>query len=117
MQSDSITTIADVFKTMPDSLLPYLTQNDKLDLLDFNASGMKAKVTNKFNDQTTLDSLSSNYLRLTLSRFSVMEMNLLNAERTLPDSASHIIKTTLTLGNQHQSKIVKIYTAKWKPLK
>ena len=34
----------DVFKQMPDSLLPYLTQNNRLDFIDFMDSNMVAIV-------------------------------------------------------------------------
>ena len=32
----------DVFTAMPDSVLPTLTRNNRLDMIDFVASGMKA---------------------------------------------------------------------------
>ena len=37
--------IRDVFKQMPDSLMPYLTGNNRLDFIDFMDSNMKASVT------------------------------------------------------------------------
>lgn len=37
----------DVFKQIPDSLVPYLSQNNRLDFIDFLDSNMKAEVRNK----------------------------------------------------------------------
>ena len=34
--------IRDVFKQMPDSLMPYLSQNNRLDFIDFLDANMKA---------------------------------------------------------------------------
>ena len=36
-------TMADVLRTMPDSILPLLTQNDRLDLVDEWQGGVKLK--------------------------------------------------------------------------
>lgn len=41
-------TIRDIFKQMPDSLMPYLSQNNRLDFIDFLDSHMKAEVRNTF---------------------------------------------------------------------
>ena len=43
-----------VFVSMPDSLLPLLTRNDRLDLLDYHKAGMEARVTNLMGGTTTL---------------------------------------------------------------
>ena len=40
-------TMAEVFKQMPDSLMPYITHNDRLDMIDYLDAGMKAEVTNR----------------------------------------------------------------------
>ena len=44
----SQTTMRDVFRQMPDSIVPYLTENNRLDFIDFIDSNMKAEVTNAF---------------------------------------------------------------------
>ena len=43
-----------VFVSMPDSLLPLLTRNDRLDLLDYHKAGMEARVINLMGGTTTL---------------------------------------------------------------
>ena len=55
------------FSNMPDSLLPYLSHNNRLDLVDFMNSGMKAVVTNKFEEQTEMTMLTTDSLSLLLN--------------------------------------------------
>ncbi len=120
--SSTTQTMADAFRAMPDSLLPYLSKNNRLDLVDFIESKMTARVTNAFDGETTLDTLSTDYLSLTLSPSSVMEMRLLPSTKhqsptaNHPSPITHIIQTTLTLGEKHKVRVVKTYTSKWSPL-
>ena len=44
----------DVISTMPDSLAPYLTENNRLDMIDFKEANMKAEVHNAFEGKTEL---------------------------------------------------------------
>ena len=48
------TNINAVFVYVPDSLLPLLTRNDRLDLLDYHKAGMEARVTILMGGTTTL---------------------------------------------------------------
>ena len=47
-------TIRDVFKSMPDSLMPYLSNNNRLDFIDFMDSNMKAEVKNQFGGNSIM---------------------------------------------------------------
>ena len=51
-------TISEVFREMPDSLLPTLSKNNRLDMLDFMASGMKAEVTNRLGGRSEMTALT-----------------------------------------------------------
>ena len=53
---------------MPDSLLPYLNKNQRLELLELRDMKVKAEVKNLLNGNTVMDTLTTNYLSLTLSR-------------------------------------------------
>ena len=64
----------DVFSAMPDSVLPTLTRNNRLDMIDFVSSGMKAEVNDVFNEKSTLDTLTADYLHITLSEAVKVEM-------------------------------------------
>ena len=65
--SASAIEMKDVFSAMPDSVLPTLTRNNRLDMIDFKVSGMKAEVNDVFDDKSTLDTLTADYLHITLS--------------------------------------------------
>lgn len=110
-------TVSDVFKEMPDSLFPYLSRNNRLDMIDFKSSGMNARITNSFDKPTTLDTLSADYLKLTLSPISSLEIQLIPRAENQTDSCSHIIKTTLTLGDKHPVKVVKSFSQQWTEMK
>ena len=66
----------DVFAQMPDSLLPLLTQNNRLDCIDFIENNMPAKVKNRFDTYSELKTLTANYLLLRPSAHSQVEMKL-----------------------------------------
>lgn len=106
-------TMAELFKEMPDSLLPYITHNDRLDMIDYLDAKMKAEVTNKLNGKSTLDSISANYLHLTLNEAVTVEMGTLPTEKLTADSCSHVICVITTYGSPAIESTLKFYTAKW----
>lgn len=70
-------TMRQLFVSLPDSvLMPQLTKVNREDCIDFLDSKMKAEVTNRFDGKSTLDTLSADYLHLTLSPMSEVEMKL-----------------------------------------
>ena len=77
------TDIKDVFTAMPDSVLPTLSRNNRLDMIDFVLSGMKAEVNDVFDEKSTLDTLTADYLHITLSEAVKVEMKLLPSSRQL----------------------------------
>ena len=85
----------DVFSAMPDSVLPTLTRNNRLDMIDFVSSGMKAVVNDVFNEKSTLDTLTADYLHITLSEAVKVEMKLLPSSRQLVDSAEQVWRSLL----------------------
>lgn len=105
--------MAELFKQMPDSLMPYLTTNNKLDMLDFIDAGMEAKVTNKFDGESILCELDSTYLRLKLNTSVEVEMKLLSSSNLLNDSTKHLICIVTTYGDLIKESVLKLFTSKW----
>ena len=105
--------MAELFKQMPDSLMPYLTTNNKLDMLDFIDAGMEAKVNNKFDGESILCELDSTYLRLKLNTSVEVEMKLLSSSNILNDSTKHIICLVTTYGDLIKESVLKLFTSKW----
>lgn len=115
LSSAQTTTIRDVFKAMPDSLLPYLTQNHRLDFIDFMDSGMEAKVTNELGGTSVMTVLKDNYLHLRLSESSVLQIRLLPV-CTPVDGMQQIICMVCTYGTSGQESAITFYSCSWSPL-
>ena len=96
----------DVFSQMPDTLLPYLSQNNKLDMMDFMESGMTADIVNGFDEHTCMTTLTDDYIRISLSPASSIEMKLLSTDKMLPDSADCILCMVRTVGTVQKSSTV-----------
>ena len=103
--SASAIEMKDVFSAMPDSVLPTLTRNNRLDM-----------VNDVFDDKSTLDTLTADYLHITLSEAVKVEMKLLPSSSQLADSASHVICMVMTYGKQPIESKVTLFTSQWAPL-
>ncbi|MGM9733588.1 MAG: DUF3256 family protein [Prevotella sp.] len=108
--------IKDVFSAMPDSVLPTLTRNNRLDMVDFIASGMKAEVNDVFDGKVTLDTLTADYLHLTLSEAVKVEMKLLPSSESLADTSDCVVCVVMTYGVKPKESSVRMFTSKWSPL-
>ena len=64
----------DIFAAMPDSVLPLVTKNDRLDCIDFIENHMEAKVRNRMGAFVQLDTLTADYLRFRTSKRAWLEM-------------------------------------------
>ena len=59
--------IRDVFKQMPVSVMPYLSENNRLDFIDFIDSDMKAIVRNRLGGSSEMISLTDSTLSIRMS--------------------------------------------------
>lgn len=105
--------ISDVFAAMPDSLVPYLTENNRLDMIDFSTMNMKAEVENMFGEKSEMLSLSDNYLKLQLNDFTVVEMKLMKTDSLMCDSSMHVVYLVKTIGRETKFSTVRKYTSEW----
>ena len=121
-QSDSVDIsnirLRDVFISMPDSLLPTLSHNQKLDLIDYMESGLKAEVKNRFEGQSELLSLTADSLSLRVSQGLTVDMLLLPLEEAAIDSCSQVVCVVERFGTSPdcQESRVRLYSIKWRPL-
>lgn len=76
-QERALPQMRDVFAQMPDSLLPAVTKNNRLDCIDFIENGLEAKVRNAFDDYVALEALTPDYARFRTSAAAVLELKLL----------------------------------------
>ena len=110
--------IRDVFRAMPDSLLPYLTANNRLDFIDFIDSGMKAEVRNSLGGQSLMTALTADSLSITLNEQSRADMVLLSVEGEPVDSCQQVVCLLTTVGcsPMPQETLVDFYSLGWRKL-
>jgi len=109
------TTMRDMLKTMPDSLIPYLSENNRLDMIDFVDTNMEAIVTNDLGGKSQMNKLTDNYVSLRLNESSELAMRLLDVE-TPVDSAQQIVCVVSTYGTDVRESTIRFFSLTWKPL-
>lgn len=114
-QTMSAQEMKDVFSAMPDSVLPTLTRNNRLDMIDFVTSGMRAEVKDVFDETVTLDTLTADYLHLTLSDALKVEMKLLPSSVVLSDSTTKAVCMVMTYGKRPFESRIQMFTSNWNP--
>lgn len=114
--SSAQTTMSQVFKTMPNEVVPYLSENNRLDLIDFIASNMNAEVTNLLDGKTKLTKLTEDGASLLLNEAVRMDLRLLNVSDTI-DNARQIICMIRTYRGGECGSQVSFYSVGWKKLK
>jgi hypothetical protein len=109
--------IRDVFKRMPASLLPTLSENNRLDMLDFMDSKMKAEVTNRLGGKSEMTLLTDTTLSIRMSEALKVDMLLLKSGSS-ESSNNEIICMIETFGRDSLSleSTVRFYTTSWHPL-
>ena len=104
------TTMSEALKSMPDSLMPYLSHNNRLDCIDFCEANMKAEVRNALEGKSELLQLTSNYALFRLNDASVVELSLLNA------NDQQLICMIQTYGTELRESTLFFYTSSWQQL-
>ena len=59
--------MADIWKLMPDSLMPYVDSKHRNEMVDFLHMGLKGDVDNMFESKSTMDTLTSDFIQVILS--------------------------------------------------
>ena len=97
----------DVFAQLPDSVLPLMTRNNRLDCIDFIENNMNARVKNRFNDQVVLEALTEDYLYVRTSESSFVEMKL------MPQGNDTLICVNRTYLGPVEDSDVRLYSLDW----
>jgi len=90
-------TVAKLFRAMPDSIIPYLSRNNRLDFIDFMESKMKAEVTNSFGGKSQMTALGPDSLVIRMNESCTLVMLLLDTTDDV-DSCRQVIAVVRTLG-------------------
>ena len=113
--SSAQTPMSQVLKQMPDTLVPYLSENNKLDMIDFLDSKMKAEVHNLLDGKTELITLTERSAVLQLNEASRLDFRLLDVSEPV-DSASQILCLISTYGTDVRESRVGFYSVHWRKL-
>jgi hypothetical protein len=111
-------TIGTLFKEMPDSLMPLLTKNNRLDMIDFLEAKMKAVVTNRLEGESEMTILTKDSMAVKMDSAMNVSLYLLNAPVEY-DSCKQVIcmETTYTLASINERETtIKYFSVRWKPI-
>ena len=105
----------DVFLQMPDSLLPYLTEHNRLDFIDFIDSNMTAEVTTELEGKSEMLTLDDESLELRVSSSMWVAMRLMPVSEPV-DSCRQVVCMISTYGQDVPESKVEVYSLKWRRL-
>lgn len=105
------TSIRQWFTTMPDSIMPLLTKNDRLDFIDFIDSRMNAVVTNRLDGKSRMTELTDDYIHIEYTPINDITMKLLPVADT-----TRILCMVTTMNTTVRDSRITFYSEGWKPL-
>ena len=108
----------EIFKTVPDSILPTLTQNDRLDLIDLKEHNMDNEVNNQLKGKSRMTILTDHLVKVQLSQLSEVQICKLNAGTDLARMASgeYILCLIHSVKSNAWDSNIRFYTPDWKML-
>ena len=98
--------------TMPDSVMPLLTKNNRLDFIDFLDSNMDAVVMNRLDGRSRMTTLTDDYTSIDYTRSCKVTMKLL----PVTDSTDVLCMVT-TLSAPIEDSRIAFYNAQWQPMR
>ncbi len=118
--------MSEVFRQMPDSLLPYLTANNRLDMIDFMEAKMKAEVDHALEGTSQMTFLSEDSLSIKMNGSLRVDMRLrrvgsipyicADSCRLHGDSLVVELTKTYIIKENQEERTVQYFSASWHPL-
>lgn len=105
-------TMREMLVAMPDSVVPYLNKNMRLELVELMDMHVAPEVKNSLAGVSKIDTLTADYLQLTLNKVTTLEMKLL-ARGENGDSLLCMIKT---LEAPEKESEISFFSQQWEPL-
>ena len=103
-------TMREVWIDMPDSITMYLTKSMRTELADYVDMKVSAATKNAIGDTVRIETLTSDYIAITLSESSKLEMKL------LPRDGSNIICMVRTYYGTAAESIISFWQLDWQQL-
>lgn len=110
--------IGDLLKVMPDSLIPVLSKNNRLDMIDFLEAKMKAEVNNLLDGRSEMTALSDDSLSIKVSDALQVDFYLQDALEEY-DSCRQVVcmvQTYRLATSSEMETCVSYYSVRWNPL-
>ncbi len=101
------TTVADVFKSAPKSVLPLLDANTRLDMIDYFNSGMSSRTSNMLQGKSDITSMSSESMTIKMTAASSCQMALLTMD------GEKVIMVINTVATPALDSKMTMYTSDW----
>lgn len=114
--SDGLRTL---FAEMPDTIIPYLTRNDRLDMMDFMDSNMKAEVSNSLGGRSQMTKFTPDTISIQLTEVSKIDFYLMQLPAVAPiDSCTQAIMVVRTIGLEQEyiETETEFYSCCWRRL-
>lgn len=111
--------LRNLFAEMPDTIIPYLTRNNRLDLMDFMDSDMKAEITNSLGGKTQMTKLTPDTISIQLNEAAKVDLYLVQLPAVAPvDSCSYAVMLVRTVGlaQEYTETEMEFYSCTWRPL-
>lgn len=105
-------TMREMLVAMPDSVVPYLNKNMRLELVELMDMHVTPEVKNSLAGVSKIDTLTADYLQLTLNKVTTLEMKLL-ARGENGDSLLCMIKTVAAPEKESE---ISFFSQQWEPL-
>ena len=106
--------MSQVFKEMPDSLMPYLSKNNRLDMIDFMEAKMKAVVNNLLDGKTVMTSLTADSLSIDMNGTLHIDMKIVPVATSSDSCLYNIqVRRIYTLNENQAESVVDVYTSAW----
>ncbi len=110
--------IGELFKSMPDSLMPLLTTNNRLDMIDFMDAKMKARVVNKLEGESEMTILTADTIVVKISSCQTTRL-FLQKTPVAYDSCQQVICMEndyhFTASDQSET-VARYFSVRWRPL-
>ena len=103
--------MVDIWKAIPDSLMPYIERKHRTEMVEFIRMGLKGDVDNLLGSKSTMDSLTSNFIQVRASEAMMMQI-----KRLPRQGADSILCVVRTWFGPVKSSRIQLYTENWKPI-
>lgn len=108
---DAQSPMRDLWIQMPDSVVAYLDVNSRTEMADFYEMKVKTGSKNLLEGKSAIDSLTSDYIHVTLNSSTTLQIKKLQTE------SSFVICLIKTFTAPEPESEVSFFSSSWKPMK